>query len=206
LVNVIILIDMFTMMPIIATATITNNLRFPGQYYDAETGLHYNWHRYYWPEVGRYVKPDILPVVKTIETNPYTYVFNNPLLYGDRTGLQYYDDYMKRLFLCAYQQRDEAFRIAGGSGLPGPHNGPQDAYRHCVWSCLMSEKCGEVYSWAVGAGHEIGNTLTGQPFNEGRMDNHNNSEGRKCKEMCGFLDCPSCCMAQYRKGNLQTKP
>jgi len=34
---------------------ITNNLRFPRQYYDAETGLHYNWHRYYWPEVGRYV-------------------------------------------------------------------------------------------------------------------------------------------------------
>jgi RHS repeat-associated protein len=33
-------------------------LRFPGQYYDEETGLHYNWNRYYKPEWGRYVEPD----------------------------------------------------------------------------------------------------------------------------------------------------
>jgi len=43
----------------VTTAIITNNLRFPGQYYDSETGLHYNWHRYYWPETGRYVSADL---------------------------------------------------------------------------------------------------------------------------------------------------
>jgi len=34
-------------------------LRFPGQYYDEETGLHYNWNRYYKPEWGRYLTPDL---------------------------------------------------------------------------------------------------------------------------------------------------
>ncbi|MEZ9469299.1 RHS repeat-associated core domain-containing protein [Vibrio lentus] len=31
----------------------TFNQRFPGQYYDADTGLHYNWHRYYDSALGR---------------------------------------------------------------------------------------------------------------------------------------------------------
>ena len=34
------------------------NLRFLGQYFDHETGLHYNWHRYYNPETGRYITSD----------------------------------------------------------------------------------------------------------------------------------------------------
>ena len=38
--------------------TITSNLRLPGQYEDLETGLHYNFRRYYDPEIGRYVTAD----------------------------------------------------------------------------------------------------------------------------------------------------
>jgi len=34
------------------------NLRFPGQYYDAETGTHYNYFRDYDPSTGRYVQSD----------------------------------------------------------------------------------------------------------------------------------------------------
>jgi RHS repeat-associated protein len=44
-------------------------LRFPGQYYDEETGLHYNWHRYYKPEWGRYVEADPLNIA-TIQIPP----------------------------------------------------------------------------------------------------------------------------------------
>jgi RHS repeat-associated protein len=37
---------------------VTFNLRYPGQYFDKESGLHYNWHRSYRPGDGRYTQPD----------------------------------------------------------------------------------------------------------------------------------------------------
>lgn len=69
----------------ITISEIENPLRFPGQYYDEETGLHYNWHRYYDPEIGRYISPD--PLGLTDGTNPYAYAQNNPVHYVDPTGL-----------------------------------------------------------------------------------------------------------------------
>jgi RHS repeat-associated protein len=42
----------------ITVSTITNDLRFPGQYYDAETGLNYNYFRDYNPTIGRYIEAD----------------------------------------------------------------------------------------------------------------------------------------------------
>ena len=41
-----------------ASTTVTNNLRFPGQYFDAETGLYYNFQRFYDPVRGRYTQVD----------------------------------------------------------------------------------------------------------------------------------------------------
>ncbi len=40
------------------TGSAVMNLRFPGQYFDSETGLHQNWFRDYMPKVGRYIEPD----------------------------------------------------------------------------------------------------------------------------------------------------
>jgi RHS repeat-associated protein len=59
-------------------------LRFPGQYADPETGLHYNHHRYYDPATGRYLSPDPLGLAPA--PNPHTYVFN-PTLLTDPLGL-----------------------------------------------------------------------------------------------------------------------
>ncbi|MFH8895046.1 DUF6531 domain-containing protein [Streptomyces coeruleorubidus] len=59
-------------------------LRFPGQYYDPESGLHYNFHRYYDPETARYTTPD--PLGLGPSPNPFLY-FLDPLLSADPLGL-----------------------------------------------------------------------------------------------------------------------
>lgn len=63
----------------------TLNLRLPGQYEDTETGLHYNHHRYYDPDLGRYLSPDPLGLVAG--PNPYVYAGNDPVNHVDPTGL-----------------------------------------------------------------------------------------------------------------------
>lgn len=64
----------------------TFNLRFPGQYYDAETMLHDNGHRTYDPSTGRYLQND--PLGLSAGWNTYGYVGGNPLGSIDPEGLQ----------------------------------------------------------------------------------------------------------------------
>ncbi|WP_237613853.1 RHS repeat domain-containing protein, partial [Pseudomonas syringae] len=63
---------------------IDNPLRFQGQYFDAETGLHYNRHRYYNPGTGRFLTPD--PIKLAGGLNNYQYV-PNPTGWVDPLGL-----------------------------------------------------------------------------------------------------------------------
>ncbi|MHC6628558.1 putative T7SS-secreted protein [Streptomyces globosus] len=65
-------------------ATAYTPLRFPGQYYDPESGLHHNYFRTYDPETARYLTPD--PLGLTPAPNPATYP-HNPHTWSDPLGL-----------------------------------------------------------------------------------------------------------------------
>ncbi len=68
------------------SGTVLNNLRLPGQYFQIETNLAYNWHRHYDPVTGRYTQPDPLRFVDG--PSIYAYAGNSPFMVTDREGLE----------------------------------------------------------------------------------------------------------------------
>jgi RHS repeat-associated protein len=69
----------------ILVGNIIQNLRFPGQYVDAETGYYHNGFREYDPTLGRYLETD--PIGLAGGLNTYTYARGNPMSIVDRSGL-----------------------------------------------------------------------------------------------------------------------
>ncbi len=87
-------------------SNVTLNLRFPGQYFDAESGLHYNYFRFYDPGTGRYVSTD--PLGQSAAINLFVYAKNSPIVYFDPYGLY-----------CLTQVQINAIAASIGGGFGG---------------------------------------------------------------------------------------
>ena len=94
-----------------AGGTVAQPLRFPGQYHDEETGLHYNGYRYYSPVFGRYISPD--PAGVLVSEDLYGYV-DNPLDEIDPWGL---------VFQRPYSSSEVTDILNASEGRPSPTTG-----------------------------------------------------------------------------------
>lgn len=111
--------------------TYTLNLRYPGQYFDAESGLHYNYFRDYEPGTGRYVQSDPIGLAGGMST--YAYVASNPLLRIDPIGL--------RGMRPAFRQPPNHYSLQNGKwvGIAAPP-GSQPMPRRYFYSNLHAER------------------------------------------------------------------
>lgn len=109
------------------------NLRFPGQYYDQETGLNYNYYRDLDPQTGRYVESDPIGLGGG-SYSTYAYVGANPLSYSDPLGLFGYPEHVSITNVAlggSSPYSGLAYDVANVDFIHGSQD-PANAYQHAM--------------------------------------------------------------------------
>ena len=140
--------------------TFNYNLRFPGQYYDKETGLHQNYFRDYNPKIGKYVESDPIGLAGGINT--YAYARENPILWTDSLGLD--------VSICS----QSAF-----GWMPVDHQ--------WIKTDTVEAGMGPVKSNCGDAGNALGD-LPGDPVQVCDHSGRSKQEGATCKKVEGRID------------------
>lgn len=144
-------------------------LRFPGQYYDAETDLFENWNRFYDPSTGRYSAPEpylgepsqLLSTAASSQVMPvYAYAGNSPVMYSDPTGLVIEtNDAVVGYYLMELLKRTDDV----GAGL-------QEMATDGTKLFTFTREMGGRTEWGGAYGDLLGKNLKGQDHYEMRMD------------------------------------
>ncbi|MDB5047815.1 MAG: hypothetical protein JWO30_886 [Fibrobacteres bacterium] len=189
---------------------------FAGYFVHSVSGLSFAKYRVYNALLGGWSSRD--PIEELGGMNLYGYVHGNPINFMDPLGL--YDWFGKAEDNAGEFSQDSkdiglsgaasagfdaaiASKSAKRMGYEGESDGPQDAMRHCIWSCLMTQDMGEDNAATAGENHENAGDAKGQTCKERKMDEHNNKEGRKAGKSAGARSCQQMCMDSYAGGGLE---
>lgn len=169
-------------------AQLTQPWRFPGQYLDVETGLHYNLRRYYEPETGRYTSED--PLGFDSATNFYSYADHSPTNNIDPTGEWFFIPALvngaraaatwagRRYLSCL--ATDCSLSLLSDLVYNPCNIDISDCLKECLWSLLpINVPCGKAFGRAVGLGQWAmgvyssftGDTEVATPEGRKRIDN-----------------------------------
>jgi RHS repeat-associated protein len=134
------------------------DMRFAGQFYDSESGLHYNYLRDgYDSQNGRYTQSD--PIGLNGGMSTYGYVGGSPLNSTDPFGLFRYGAYVSPSqlvmiggrYINRSRAQAESWRLWGHGSFPGEEN---SSMRHCTVSCILGNRIGRTPARAAGVANE----------------------------------------------------